>query len=307
MSLKGAASEVLNLLETGTYVAPSGGTVDISESQSQAVSGTRLYRPSDFPDFVPWRSQPSRAAVEVVDGTSTELAHAMSQHHDLALLNFASARNPGGGFLNGAKAQEEDLCRCSGLYPALLTQPDYYKANRAQKSLIYTDHLIYTPRVPFFRVKGRAPFLEVPYFCSVLTAPAPNGAELKRRPEALLEVEQAFMKRWAMVLEVARLQAHRSLILGAWGCGAFGNAAETSARTAYQCLHSHRFAESFDRVVFAIPNRGKRSAINFTVFSEVFTGCPGSSGPYPSEKTQNIIGGHQRNACGAKRSGSPDS
>ncbi len=270
MSLKATAQQVISLLEEGAYEAPSGRLVEISQAQAAAVEKTRLYRPSDFPTFEPWEPADSRARIETRDATTTEAAHDLGQP-DLAILNFASARNPGGGFLNGARAQEEDLCRCSGLYPALLTQPDYYKSNRAEKSLIYTDHLIYSPGVPFFRLKGRGPLLEEPFTCAVLTAPAPNGAELRRRPDCLPEIEQAFVRRWGMVLEVARQQGHRNLVLGAWGCGAFGNAAESSALAVRQCLHSRRFAEQFDLVVFAIPNRGKRSTRNYQEFLRILS------------------------------------
>jgi uncharacterized protein (TIGR02452 family) len=70
---------------------------------------------------------------------------------DPVVLNFASARNVGGGFLNGARAQEEDLARSCGLFRCLETQPEYYEVNRRTASLLYTDHIIYSPRVPWFR------------------------------------------------------------------------------------------------------------------------------------------------------------
>src|SRR5262249_60941792 len=88
-------------------------------------------------------------------------------------LNFASARNPGGGFLGGAKAQEEDLARRSALYACLLTQRPYYDANRAERSLLYTDHIIYSPSVPFFRDRA-LDLVESPFCASIITAPAPN-------------------------------------------------------------------------------------------------------------------------------------
>ena len=95
-------------------------------------------------------------------------------------LNFASAKNPGGGFLGGAKAQEEDLARSSALYACMRDQRAYYDANRHEPSLLYTDHMIYSPDVPFFR-DDRLRFLEDPFLLSILTAPAPNAASNERR------------------------------------------------------------------------------------------------------------------------------
>src|SRR6185312_12808515 len=91
-------------------------------------------------------------------------------------LNFASAKNPGGGFLGGAKAQEEDLCRCSALYTCQLTQSAYYEVNRATSSMLYTDNIIYSPDVPFFR-DDRLQLLDEPFTVSIITAPAPNAGQ----------------------------------------------------------------------------------------------------------------------------------
>ncbi|MFR3753045.1 MAG: TIGR02452 family protein [Enterocloster sp.] len=68
-----------------------------------------------------------------------------------AVLNFASAKNPGGGFINGAMAQEESLAASSCLYKTLTAHETYYRMNRACSTMIYTDHAIFSPDVVFFR------------------------------------------------------------------------------------------------------------------------------------------------------------
>lgn len=117
--------------------------------------------------------------VEVTGETTQVAARRLVQDEgcaDLSLLNYASARNPGGGFINGAKAQEEDVARCSGLYPCVVTQLDaYYAINRAQRSLLYTHHLIYSPGVPFFRTRSRD-LLAKAFEAAVITAPPPTRA-----------------------------------------------------------------------------------------------------------------------------------
>jgi len=86
-------------------------------------------------------------------------------------LNFASAKNPGGGFLGGAKALEEDMARASALYHCLLRQSEYYTINRAGNSMLCTDH-IYSPLVPFFRIRGPAQPVRVPALLCAVTCAA---------------------------------------------------------------------------------------------------------------------------------------
>ena len=269
MSLKEAARQTLALLEAGRYTTASGATVDIVEPQARAVAGTRLYTPQTL---ATWREPAEEtgllgARVDVTDETTQQACQRLAGERVVA-LNFASARNPGGGFLNGAKAQEEDLCRCSGLYPTLLPQRGYYDANRATPSLLYTDHAIYSPGVPFFRVRARDSLLPAPFLVHVITAPAPNaGPLLQRDPAAGPAIAEAFRRRWANVLAIARANGHRALVLGAWGCGAFGNDPRVAARAFLRAWPAQ--AAAFDEVVFAIPNTGSRSAENHRAFREL--------------------------------------
>lgn len=265
MSLKQVAKDVLAMIERGTYPGPSG-DVDVSKAQTASVAGTRLYTPGDVSALL---DQPLAGTprVEVWDATTQVAARQLAADGPVLLLNFASARNPGGGFLRGAKAQEEDLCRCSGLFPTLLTQPVYYEANRAHDSVLYTDHAIVSPEVPFFRVKGTGAFLDAPFVATVLTAPAPNsGPFLRRHPDRIDELEAAFLRRWRMVLALAHDVGARRLLLGAWGCGAFGGDPVMAARTARVAMD---LGTSATEVVFAIPRMGKRSTANLEQFSRV--------------------------------------
>ncbi|MEN0061237.1 MAG: TIGR02452 family protein [Myxococcota bacterium] len=254
MSLKGTAKSTLEILSAGAYVAPSGTRRSIQPALRLAIEDTRLYRPGEVGPFYEIPAA-SSAQIEVVEGTTQAWAQILVEEQgvrDLVLLDFASARNPGGGFLNGAKAQEEDLARCSGLYPCLLDQPEYYDANRDEPSMLYTDHLIYAPRVPFFRSRNRD-LLEHPFLASVIVAPAPNATQhLRREPQGHDDITRTLRRRASLVLGVAKDAGHRTLLLGAWGCGVFGNEPSVVARAFGSWLDTEPFAKAFDRVMFAI-------------------------------------------------------
>ena len=111
-----------------------------------------------------------------VENISTVDAIRKLAHEDkesIGVLNFASAKNPGGGFINGAMAQEESIAASSTLYKTLTAHEEYYRNNRAQSSMMYTDHAIYSPDVVFFR-DGRFQLVERSVKASVLTLPAVN-------------------------------------------------------------------------------------------------------------------------------------
>ena len=262
MSLKGIAKETTKIIEEGKYTTPSGKTVHIEQEQNQAEKGTILYTPEEATKLLNKENKckPNQPVIEVIHGKTQEISRRIVQSEDcsdLVILNCASARNPGGGFVNGAKAQEEDLARCSGLYTCLLTQPEYYEVNRRQSSLLYTDHLIFSPDVPWFR-SGNRDLLEDPFSASVITAPAPNaGQALRRDPKAGDAIEEALRRRAGMVLAIARENNRRSLLLAAWGCGVFRNNPEMVADAFGSWIESPFFEGCFDRIYFGIYDRSK--------------------------------------------------
>lgn len=266
MSLAGVAKETLKIVETGSYRTPSGVEVSVRAAVNRAAAGTQLYRPDDFARLAVDSNEAADATdsaglrIEVTSETTAQAARrlieAESEAHVLA-LNFASARNPGGGFLGGAKAQEEDLARCSALYTCQLTQREYYDRNRACESLLYTDHLIYSPDVPFFR-DDRLELLPAPFLVSIITSPAPNaGEELRRRPDAGPHIRAGLERRAEQILRVALHHKHRVLVLGAWGCGVFRNDPRAVSDVFARQLEAVPFRNGFRRVVFAIYDRTK--------------------------------------------------
>jgi uncharacterized protein (TIGR02452 family) len=237
------AAETLDIIARGGYRG-----VDIGPQVAAAVAGTRLYRPDD-----PIASPAPLTALPAVEVTNeTTLAAAYRLGGDVACLNFASARNPGGGFRTGAQAQEESLARSSALYPCLCAAGDFYAYHRAHPELTYTDRVIYSPAVPVFR-DDRGDLLPEPYPVSFLTAAAPNRLAIERnQPHLLPEVPAVLARRAARVLRVAGAHGHRRLVLGAWGCGVFGNDPAVVADVFAAALHDSPW---FDEVVFAVLDR----------------------------------------------------
>jgi len=268
------AQDTLHICETGRYTTADGVAVDVRDAIDAAVAGSRLVRPGDVRAL---RAQadaargPRRAMVIAATPESTLTAAerlCASSSATVGVLNFASAKNAGGGFLGGSQAQEESLARSSALYPTLMAHPDYYDANRHERSALYTDHAIVSPGVPVFRRDDGA-LLAAPYVVTFLTAPAVNAGVVRQRGGADVDrIEETMRRRIGQVLDLAVVWGCRRLVLGAWGCGVFQNDPKLIAGLFAEALGGS-WDGVFDEVVFAVYDQTRTGDV-YRNFAETF-------------------------------------
>ena len=255
--LRGIAQETERIVAAGHYRAPDGRQVSVAAEVEAARAGTRMYGPGPV-------EAPAFAAVdtfcEVTGESSLEAAHRLGGR--VAVLDFASARNPGGGYLNGAQAQEEALCRASALYTCQLRAREFYDHHRARRDPFYTDRVIHSPAVPVFR-DDRGALLDSAHLVGFLTAAAPNAGVVRRTaPDRVAELPTALAVRAERVLSVAVAEGYRRLVLGAWGCGVFQNDPAQVAGAFRTLLGpGGRFSGAFEHVVFGVLDRTRGAVV----------------------------------------------
>ncbi len=267
------AQDTLSILNEGHYTNLRGDIVQIGQMLRAAIEGSVHYSAAqlhalDTPDS---SAGGNTTEFQVSNETTLSAARRLYEagHEDVLCLNFASARNPGGGFMGGSEAQEENLAKSSGLYPCIVQMSQMYEANRQMKFCAYLDDMIYSPRVPVFRNDDYG-YLDEAWPLSIVTAPAVNrGAVARNEPDRLGELEQIMLNRIALLLRLARHHGHSTLVLGAWGCGVFANRpADMANWFARHLLHSPEFQGVFRRVEFAVLDR--RNGDTWSAFADVF-------------------------------------
>jgi uncharacterized protein (TIGR02452 family) len=269
MQLKDIAEETVAALRRGTYTAPGGKDVDFMPLLKHCLEGTKCYSP----DMLVGVREQILASSPIAERTEFELVNETTlqgstritesqKYQRIGVLNFASAKNPGGGFLGGAKAQEESLARSSGLYRSLLRCPDYYGFHRRLRSSLYSDWMIFSPDCPILRTDD-GNWLEVPFVVSFITSPAPNArALLANAPQDAPKIPAVFRERMSKLLALAAYQGCDALVLGAWGCGAFRNDPQVVAPLFWEHLGPNGlFWGHFKKVLFSVLDTSKTQGI----------------------------------------------
>ncbi len=257
---KSIAEETLQIMKQGYFYNSLEEKIDISKSMELAINKTVCYSPemSDALLIESWNAK-NISEFNVTNESTFDCVRRLVKEgeENVLCLNFASARNPGGGFLGGSQAQEESLARASGLYPTLTKCEEYYQTNRKMKSCFYTDYMIYSPKVPMFK-KEKGDNLDQALAVSIITAPAVNtGVVQQREPERIGEIELVMKRRIAKVLAISANHGHRVLVLGAWGCGVFRNDPEKMAVYFKEVIES-KFKNHFQKIIFAIYSKNER-------------------------------------------------
>lgn len=216
-----------------------------------SIKGSVIYGGSGKAPQKSAESTGTKMTVLNVDSTEAVLRYPNS-----ALLNFASYRHAGGGFVTGAWAQEEAICHDSTLYNVLCRFESFYAENEhSLNRSLYTDRAIFSPNIVFER-EGRASK------CDVITCAAPNYGSARNHGVTERENEDALARRIDFVISIAEEQGCNTVILGAWGCGVFSQDPSVVAR-----LFKERLEHSAIKLaVFAIPSQSR----NYTGFKNTF-------------------------------------
>ncbi len=200
-----------------------------------------------------------------------------------AVLNFASAVQPGGGVVNGSSAQEEAICRCSTLYPSLKQEylwSKFYLPHRRRGDRRNNNDVIYTPSVVVFKSDDDYPGMlskDEWYFVNVISCAAPDLREPKawerdyskgRVSVTGEELKNLHTSRMRRILDIALGEGNEVVILGAYGCGAFCNPADVVASAIRKVCDEYR--RKFKTIECAVYCPPYKDDVNYREFKRAF-------------------------------------
>ena len=276
--------ETQEIIKNGSYLL-AGRTISLPKADYSCA----VYIPpeasasmlNDAPDKAPRRLDRCSFSVSQSDSfaAARELAADWDYMQDakasrILVLNFANSVSPGGGVRFGARAQEEDLCRKSTLYTSLTSEgaKPYYAMHASQYSPLASHAMLLSPNVAVFRDSNNE-LLERPLLFSVLTCAAPIAHERGDMSDA--DYEALLFERIRRMLIVSAHYGYTHLILGAWGCGAFGNDAKQMAALFRRAFLEFRYGsrtmhDMFHSVVFAVKSKPENPTYNYAAFRDQF-------------------------------------
>ena len=275
---KHIAKEIMKIFETGVYNAPTRVLVPVHLSDwAENVRAVEPYSPEALAKLsTPFAvrellqrqhlDQPCQVMMEKASSFESRLVIAAPEGSVPLVMNFANANYRGGGFENGASAQEEELCRCSTLYASLTSEEAgvMYRYNHEHDSPVDSDFMLLSPEVLVLREHGE--YLLRPHHVAVATVAAPNRNSRRARDLSDADIEAVLRQRLLRFFCMVAHRGYRDLVLGAWGCGAFGNDPAVVAAIFHDLLYREGFANVFRNISFSIFGGGR----NYDVFAKVF-------------------------------------
>ncbi len=276
-------NKTLAIFQKGSY-EHNGKTVAL-QTDDRHRHAVRVWLPDELERLDHMDSTPIRrangCAFSCANADSFTMARRIMERSDfdrkndrVLVLNFANPVNRGGGVRRGALAQEEDLCRKSSLLLSLESEEasPYYRYNRSLKTYMGSDAMMISPSVEIIR-DADGELLDRTAVAAVLTCAAPY---ISRGYEGLSEDDYRALlaHRIRLMLSLAAREGYTHFVLGAWGCGAFGNDAQLVARLFAREIRRFRLGEAdcdscFKRIDFAVLSRTPDS-YNYRCFAQYF-------------------------------------
>ena len=213
------------------------------EETERLINDTKVYS-----NLSPLADSDKKSDIAILNGGTLEVSNLLSKYYKVAALNFADGKKPGGWPEEGCLTQEENICRCSNMYEALISDKcnkKYYQVNRNNdRDGLCTDTVIYLPNVTIFKDDRVYRELESPFKYDIITCPAPS---CHLYPNEALFI---YDRRIEQIVLSAIKNNVECLVLGAWGCGAFRQDKILIARSFIAILNM--YSGYFKSIVFAM-------------------------------------------------------
>ncbi|MEK7340209.1 MAG: TIGR02452 family protein, partial [Verrucomicrobiota bacterium] len=210
------------------------------------------------------------ATIEVINEDTIDVALELkNEGYNPVAMNMANENHPGGGAERGAAAQEESLFRRSNYHESLcLTENPHLKNQMSNGYHIPEKGVIYSPNVQVFRASEKEGFaFMAPETISFIAVAAYNLGSLRNKIDPHSQAYAIGMKeKIKSFLRVAYFRGHDAVVLGALGCGAFGNDPTTIAQFFKEVLQDNEFAGRFKKITFAVID--DHNGTNFQPFSK---------------------------------------
>lgn len=222
-----------------------------------SINQTHLFKNTSFTNGT---INDKKISVDVIKMTTDAAIYKYGD--DCCALNFASYKYPGGGFIKGAMAQEEALCHVSTLFNVISSSKfeKEYEYNRHHlNNSLYSNWALYSPNIVFINDN------EYETWCNIITCPSPNLKSYIENYNGQFDnnYKNILKSRLKYILDIAQYMHEHTLILGAFGCGVFGNDPNVVASLFKELLNSGYY--TFTKVIFAIPDDK-----NYIPFKNIF-------------------------------------
>lgn len=218
----------------------------VDNQYANEVASVRSYIYGPKRDYNHTFAKNADMTIQVVN---TDSVSALYKYHEdkTAILNFASYRHAGGMFIEGSQAQEECLCHESILYNVLRQHQPYYDWNEQNRNRsLYLDRAIYSEDVLFLKKMMK------PLKADVITCACPNKKAAQKYANVSNERNSSALdQRIRFLLDIAAERGVNTLILGAFGCGVFGQDPYEVATIFKKYLEQDY--KCFKKVIFAVP------------------------------------------------------
>jgi uncharacterized protein (TIGR02452 family) len=208
------------------------------------------------------------AARQLLEDPVTQKQDLSNRSARVGVLNMASMLAPGGGFLNGASSQEESLCMRTTLLPSL--SDNFYRLPEVGG--------VYTPDVLVFRdekaedLEKRDRWFVDCVSAGMLRFPSITVDESTGRGSySSSRDREMVVEKVRAVMRIFQTKSVKKVVVGAWGCGAYGNPVGEIAAAWKKVLLGGRQAQrskkgrkenwtGIETVVFAIKDAGLAAA-----------------------------------------------